>query len=84
LQKEGSIKKLEGGRYEITEKGKQEFEWPWGMQKKQPRTIDEVIAEISGYVSYMEDIAKSDSSKIAQHSQKIKDLQERLSKLGEV
>ena len=82
LQKEGSIKKLEDGEYEITEIGKQEFEWPWGMQKKQPHTMDEVITAINGYVSYLEDLAKSDSSKIAQYSQKIKDLQERLSRLG--
>ena len=82
LQEEGIIKKLEDGRYEITEKGKQEFEWPWGMQKKQPRTMDEVLTEINGYVSYLEDLAKSDPSKIAQNSQKIKDFQERLSKIG--
>ena len=82
LQKEGSIKKLEDGRYEITERGKQELEWPWGMQKKQPHTMDEVIAEINGYVSYLEDLAKTDRTEIAQHSQQIKQLQERLLKLG--
>ena len=81
LQKEGSIKKLEDGKYGITERGKQEFEWPWGMQKKQPHTMDEVMTEINGYVSYLEDLVKSDSSKIAQYSQKIKELKERLSKL---
>ena len=54
------------------------------MQKRQPHTMDEVITEINGYVSYLEDLAKSDSSKIAQYAQKIKDLQERLSKLGGV
>lgn len=82
LQKEGNIKKLEDGRYEITERGKQEFEWPWGVQKKQPHTMEEALTEINGYVSYLEDLAKADSSKIAQHSQNIKDLQLRLSKLG--
>jgi len=82
LQKDGSIKKLEDGKYEITERGKQEFEWPWGMQKKQPNTMDEVITEINGYISYLEDLAKTDRPKIDQYSQKIKDLRERLSKLG--
>ncbi|MGD0071311.1 MAG: PadR family transcriptional regulator [Candidatus Bathyarchaeia archaeon] len=82
LQKEGNVKKRDDGRYEITEKGKQEFEWPWGMPKKQSHTVDEVIAEINGYVSYLEDLAKSDNSKLAPFSQKIKELQARLSKLG--
>ncbi|MGA2386000.1 MAG: PadR family transcriptional regulator [Candidatus Bathyarchaeia archaeon] len=83
LQKEGNIKKLEDGKYEITDRGKQEFDWPWGVQKKQPHTMEEVLTEINGYVSYLEDLAKADNSKIAQHSQSIKDLQLRLSKLGE-
>ena len=82
LQKDGCIRKLEDGKYEITQRGKEEFEWPWGMPKKQPRTMDEVLTEISGYVSYLEDIAKADSSKIAPYAPKIKDLQSRLSKLG--
>lgn len=84
LQKEGSVKKCEDGRYEITELGKQEFEWPFCMRKKQPRTVDEVIAEINGYISYLEDLAKLDKNKIASYSLSIKDLQVRLSKLGEI
>ena len=83
LQKEGNIKKLEDGKYEITEIGKQEFEWPWGMQKKQPHTVDEVINEINGYVSYLEDLAKADKDKVARYAENIKSLQLRLSKLGE-
>jgi DNA-binding PadR family transcriptional regulator len=83
LQKDGKIRKLEDGKYEVTEQGKQEFEWPWGVQKKQPHTVDEVITEINGYVSYLEDLAKKDKSKMTQYEQNIKNLQERLSKLGE-
>lgn len=82
LQKDGSIKKLEDGKYEITQRGMEEFEWPWGMPKKQPQTMDDILTEISGYVSYLEDLAKADSAKIVQYSPKIKDLQSRLSKLG--
>ena len=82
LQKEGNIRKLEDGKYEITETGKQEFDWPWGMRKKQPHTMDEVVAEITGYVSYLEDLAKVDETKIAQYSTTIRDLVLRLSKLG--
>jgi DNA-binding PadR family transcriptional regulator len=82
LQKEGTIKKLEDGKYEITGSGKQELAWPWGMQKKQPQTMDEVITEINGYVSYLEDLVRSDPSKVTAHLPKIKDLEERLSKLG--
>lgn len=82
LQKEGTIRKLEDGKYEITEAGKREFDWPWCTQKKPPHTMDEVITEINGYVSYLEDLAKADASKVSLYLPQIKQLQERLSKLG--
>lgn len=82
LQKEGSVRKLEDGKYEITERGKEEFQWPWGLPRKQPHTIEEVLTEINGYVSYLEDLTKTDSTKIAQYAPKIKELQSRISKLG--
>ena len=83
LQKEGSINKRDNGKYEITERGKQEFEWPWGMPRRQPRTMDEVITEMTGYVSYLEDLAKADKEKISQYAESIKNIQSRLSRLGE-
>ena len=82
LQKEENIKKLEDGKYLITEKGKQEIEWPWGVPKKQPHTIDEVMTELDGYVSYLEDLAKSENSKIVSHSEKIRELNARLQRLA--
>jgi DNA-binding PadR family transcriptional regulator len=81
LQKEGSVKKLEDGKYEITERGKQEFEWPWNLPRRQPHTVDEIMIEISGYVSYLEDLAKTDASKVSPFKPKIKELHERLQKL---
>jgi DNA-binding PadR family transcriptional regulator len=77
---EGLIKKLDG-RYELTEKGKEEVGWPSRMRSAYPRSLDEILNEMTSYVSYFEDLAKSDSSKLAPYLQKIKELQERLSKL---
>jgi len=81
LLKDGRIRKRADDRYEITEAGKQEFQWPWGMQKKQPHTVDEVLTEIGGYVSYLEDLAKADNTKITENTPQIKELQARLAKL---
>jgi len=78
LQKDGNVKKRDDGRYEITEKGKQEFEWPWNIPKKQSRTVDEVVAEINGYVSYLEDLNMSDKSKITPHMEQLKSARDRL------
>jgi DNA-binding PadR family transcriptional regulator len=81
MTKEGSIKKREDGKYELTEQGKEEVGWPSRMRSTYPRSIDEVLNEMISYVSYLEDLARTNNSKLAPYSQKIKDLQTRLSKL---
>ncbi len=81
MTKEGSIKKRDDGKYELTEQGKEEVGWPSRMRSTYPRSIDEVLNEMISYVSYLEDLERTNNSKLAPYSQKIKELQTRLSKL---
>jgi DNA-binding PadR family transcriptional regulator len=83
LEREEITKKRSDGRYELTEKGQKEFEWPWGMPQKQPRTVEEVIAEMGGYVSYLDDLNKSSRLKIAPHVDELRVLRDRLTSLIE-
>ena len=83
MSREGLVTKRDDGRYEITEKGRQESDWSFGMPfHGSPRGIEGMISEISGYTSYFEDIAKTDKSKLAAYAQTIKALGDRLSKLS--
>jgi DNA-binding PadR family transcriptional regulator len=83
LEKEGSIKKLNDGRYELTEKGKGELDFPFGMPPERPRSLEGVLSEMNGYVSYLEDVSKSNKSKIAPHLQAVKRLRDRLQAITE-
>ncbi len=83
MQKEGIIKKREDGKYELTEKADQDFEWPWGMSSKQQRTVEEMVTEMNSYISYLEDMVKSDKSKIAPHIGNLKNIRDRLTALLE-
>ena len=78
LCKEESINKREDGRYEITEKGKKEFEWPFRMYSKQPRSADDAIEEMNSYLSYLEDLKRMNPSKIAPSIDKLKNVRDRL------
>jgi DNA-binding PadR family transcriptional regulator len=78
LCKEESISKREDGKYEITEKGKKELEWPYRMQTKQPRSADAAIEEMNSYLSYLEDLKRMDPSKINPHLDKLKKVRDRL------
>ena len=78
LCKEERISKREDGKYEITEKGKKEFEWPYRMHSKQPRSADGAIDEMNSYISYLEDLKRIDPSKIAPSIDKLKNVRDRL------
>ena len=89
LTSEGLIKKRDDGRYELTAKGDSEFgEWgPFaGRSRKRPLTVDDMLQEMASYISYFEEIKSSSESQskkeIAQHLDRIKELANRLSKLG--
>lgn len=88
LSKEGLIKKREeDGKYELTEKGTSQVEeWPpFGPRRSRPQSIDEMLREISSYVSYFEELSETSDQttrkKLKDQSARIKDLIERLSKL---
>jgi len=72
-------------KYRLTEKGREEVDhpFPWlGGGPQAPRSVEGVLQELSSYVSYLEDIAESDQSKLDDSVGQIKELGNRLAKLG--
>jgi DNA-binding PadR family transcriptional regulator len=84
MSDEGLVKKRESdGRYEITPQGREEAEWPSRMRAGGPSSVEGIVDEIASYVSYLEDLSSSKNGSLAETATKIKDLGQRLSKLGE-
>lgn len=81
LATEGLIRKREDGRYELTSKGKESLEWPFGAPSPRPQSVEEMINEIKGFVSYFEDLDRSDRSQLEPHRKGIGELADRLSRL---
>ncbi len=81
LTREGLLKKRDDGRYELSDKAKQDLEWPFGGPSRRPQTVEDLVNEMTGYVSYLEDLTRSDRSKTAPFADKIRDLAKRLSVL---
>lgn len=82
LVQEGLIGKRDDGKYELTQKAKEEIGWPFGFHGGQPRTIEDMLKEIGGYVSYFEDLSKFDKARVEPHKDKINAVAERLAALG--
>ena len=81
LTKDGLIRKRDDGRYELTSKGKESIEWPFGTPSPRPQSVEDMLNEISGFVSYFEDLNRSDKPQLAPHKERIKGIADRLSEL---
>jgi|SRR6266571_3443928 len=81
MTQEDLLKKKDDGRYELTPKAKEELEWPFGMPGRKPQTVEDMLNEMVGYASYLEDLSRSDRSKIAPFREKIKGVADRLAAL---
>lgn len=85
MVKEGTLNRSEDKEYSLTEKGREEIDrpFPWmGRDALSPRSPGEVLELITSYVSYLEDIARSDGAGLSENAGRLKDLGTRLEKLG--
>jgi DNA-binding PadR family transcriptional regulator len=82
LTKDGMVKKREDGRYELTDKASDELEGSFGHSfGRRERSVDEMFDEVSGMVSYMEELVKSDPATLKEHREQLQALADRLSKM---
>lgn len=83
LVQEGILQKGEDGKYQVTQKGKDETMWPFAREMhSDPQSVEEMLNEIGGYATYFEDLTNYDKGRITPHRDKIKALAERLSRIA--
>lgn len=82
LTREGFLRKREDGRYELTAKASEKLDWSFGPPFRRPQTVEDMVTEIRGYVSYLEDLSKADRAKVAPFLDAIRDVGDRLSNLA--
>ena len=78
MEQEDLIKKRPDGRYELTEKSKAELHWSSGTPGGPPQTLEGMLREMNGYVSYFEDLSKTDPMKIGSHNGELRGIADRL------
>jgi DNA-binding PadR family transcriptional regulator len=83
LTNDGMIKKRDDGRYELTEKAGEELEWSFGPSFRKKPSVDEMFGEVSGFVSYMEDLKRTEPSDTEPYAERLKELSKRLASLAE-
>jgi len=81
MTEEGTLKKREDGRYELTTKAKKELESSFGPRFRRSLTTDETVDEIQNLVSYLEDVKRHADNQLEPHVSMLKGLAKRLSDL---
>ncbi len=82
LVSSGTIVKRSDGRYEVTARSRDEFSFLRGWMST-PRTPEEMVTEISGFVSYLEDLSTSDpQGEWKGHRDELRALAQRLDRLA--
>lgn len=81
MTEQGILKKLDGGRYELTQKGRAQMQGPFGPPHRPPRTMDDMLSQMHSFVSYMEDVKSTDRRQLEPHRDMLKGLAKRISGL---
>jgi DNA-binding PadR family transcriptional regulator len=82
MASEGTIRKRDDNRYELTAKANAELEVSFGSRFRSPRTYEEAIRELQNLVSYAEDLARAKPEDVSQQRDKLKNLAKRLNDLA--
>ena len=80
---EGTVRRRDDGRYELTAKANAELEVSFGSQFRRPRTGEEALRELQNQVAYAEDLAKINPGEFRDKKDSLKELARRLDQLGE-
>ena len=81
MLRQGTVKKLDDGRYELTARGRTQAEHTFGPRHAGPKSAGDVVDQMDSFVSYMEDAKSSQSVEFADNFGKLKDLAKRLNKV---
>lgn len=82
LEKEGYVKKREDGKYDLTQKSRDELVWPPWMLGQRQQKVEDMLNEMDGFTSYLEDLSRTDRKKLDEHIGEVLRIRDRLSALA--
>ena len=82
MASEGTILKRPDGKYELTPNAKKELSASFGPRFRGPLTTSDMVSEMQGFVSYMEDLKESGREELKTYENKLRELARRLDRLS--
>jgi DNA-binding PadR family transcriptional regulator len=82
MAEEGTIRKRDDGRYELTAKANAELEVSFGPRFRSPRSGEQAVLELQSLISLVEDLIKVKPEELNLQKEKLRDLARRLDELA--
>jgi DNA-binding PadR family transcriptional regulator len=82
MAEEGTIRKRDDGRYELTAKANAELEVSFGPRFRSPRSGEQAVLELQSLISLVEDLVKVKPEELNLQREKLRDLARRLDELA--
>ena len=82
MAEEGTIRKRDDGRYELTAKANAELEVSFGPRFRSPRSGEQAVLELQSLISLVEDLVKVKPEELNLQKDKMRDLARRLDELA--
>lgn len=82
MEGEGTVRRRDDGRYELTPKANAELEVSFGTFTRTPRTGSDAVEEIQSLISFVEDLAKTKPNEVQAQKERLRDLARRLEELA--
>ncbi len=82
MAEEGTIRKRDDGRYELTAKANAELEVSFGPRFRSPRSGEQAVLELQSLISLVEDLVKVKPEELNLQKDKLRDLARRLDALA--
>lgn len=82
MAEEGTIRKRDDGRYELTAKANAELEVSFGPRFRSPRSGEQAVLELQSLISLVEDLVKVKPEELNLQKDKFRDLARRLDELA--
>ena len=81
MSDEGVVKKREDGKYELTDKGRAQSGGAFGPRPHWPRSADDMVSQMQGFVSYLEDVKSADPAGVDAHAVRLREIARRIADL---
>lgn len=81
---QGLVKRRDDGKYELTQKGRQQADEAFGPHRREhrPQSTTDMLGQMDSMVSYMEDLKGTTPEELKPHAETLKGLSKRISDLA--